>query len=183
MRCGIMVTMAAVALAVGLLGGCSTEPKNEKDVAVLSANSKAAFDSFKAKDPSLQPLLDKAVGYVVFPDIGKAAWVVGGSFGRGEVYEGGKQIGYAKVTSASFGLQGGAQTVAELLIFMRQADLDGLKKGEFSLGANASAVVLTAGAAAKTDPAKSVIAIVDPKGGLMAEASVSGQVIRFEALK
>lgn len=168
---------------VGVLGGCSASPKNEDDAAALAANSQAAIATFKAKDPSLQQLLDKSVAYVIFPNIGKAGWIVGGSYGKGEVYDrSGRRIGFADVTEVSVGLQGGAQAFSELLIFMKQADLDNFKSTDFSLAGNVSAVALTAGAAATTDPSKGVIAIIDTKGGLMAEAAVGGQRIRYRSL-
>lgn len=162
-----------------LMGGCSTAPKTEGDAAKLAADSDSTLAGYKAKDSTLQGLLDKSVGYAVFPDIGKAGWFIGGSYGRGQVYEGGKMIGYADISEVSAGFQWGAQDFSEMLIFLKQSDLDDFKKGDFSVGANVSAVALTAGAAGKTDPSKGVIALVDTKGGLMAEAAVGGQRMRF----
>lgn len=179
-----LIPMFTIAALVGtfLSTGCSTAPKNEGDATALAANAKASVESYKAKDPSLQPLLDKAVGYAIFPDIGKAGWILGGSYGRGEVFEGGTKIGYADIKEVSAGFQWGAQNFSELLLFMRQEELDKFKRGEFSVGANVSAVALSAGAAGKTDPSKGVIALVDTKGGLMAEAAVGGQRMKFQPL-
>src|SRR5262245_48859599 len=83
----------AATVATGLALGCSTAPKDAGKSAALAANTQAAIASFKAKDPSLQALMDRSVGWAVFPDIGKAGWIVGGSYGRGEVFEAGKKIG------------------------------------------------------------------------------------------
>jgi lipid-binding SYLF domain-containing protein len=175
-------SILAIATAIAAVaGGCSTAPKNAGDAAALSANASAALASYKAKDPTVQGLLDKSVGYVVFPDVGKAGWFVGGSYGRGEVFVGAKRIGYADISEVSAGFQWGAQNFSELLIFMKNDDFNAFKKGDFSVGANASAVALTAGGAATTDPSKGVIALVDTKGGLMAEAAVGGQRLRFHA--
>jgi lipid-binding SYLF domain-containing protein len=180
-------TFSALALAaivgVASLNGCSTAPKTEADATKLQANADATLESYKAKDMSLQALLDKSVGYAVYPDIGKAGWFVGGSYGRGQVYEGGKMIGYSDISEVSAGFQWGAQNFSELLIFMKQSDLDSFKGGDWSVGGNVSAVALTAGAAGKTDPSKGVIALVDTKGGLMAEAAVGGQRMRFTPAK
>jgi lipid-binding SYLF domain-containing protein len=177
-------TLAFVAMvcAAFLMGGCKTEPKTEGDAAKLSANAEATLASYKAKDTTLQALMDKSVGYAVFPDIGKGGWIIGGSYGRGQVYEGGRMIGYADISEVSAGFQWGAQNFSELLIFTRQSDLDAFKKGDFKLGANVSAVALTSGAAGTTDPSKGVIALVDTKGGLMAEAAIGGQRMRFTPL-
>ena len=179
MKCAYRLLAGMAIVGVAWMGGCSTAPKTEGDAAKLSANADAAVAGYKAKDSTLQPLLDKSVGWAVFPDIGKAGWILGGSYGKGQVYENGKMIGYADISEVSAGFQWGAQNFSELLIFMKQSDLDKFKGGDFSLGANVSAVALTAGAAGTTDPSKGVIALVDTKGGLMAEAAVGGQRMRF----
>ena len=177
----VSVALAAAVSAV-LVVGCSTAPRDEGSTRELAINSQAAIDSFKAKDPSLASLMDKAVGWAVFPDIGKGGWIVGGSYGKGEVFEGGKKIGHADISEVSAGFQWGAQNFSEILLFMNQQELDKFKDGDWSLGGNVSAVALTEGAADKTDPSKGVIAVVDTKGGLMAEAAVGGQRIRFAPL-
>ncbi|MCC6427905.1 MAG: lipid-binding SYLF domain-containing protein [Phycisphaerales bacterium] len=170
----------ALLASVGFVTGCSTAPKSEADRDALVATGNASVQSFRAKDSSLGELLSKSAGWAVFPEVGKAGFIVGGSYGRGTVYQNGSHIGYADITSGSVGLQAGAQSFSELLIFMRQSDLDKFKSGQFSLEANASAIAITAGAAAKTDVGKGVIVFVDPKGGLMADASVGGQGFSYK---
>jgi lipid-binding SYLF domain-containing protein len=180
----LSVGMLALVAMVGaaLMVGCKTEPKTEGDAAKLSSNADATLAAYKAKDPSVQALLDKSVGYAVFPDIGKGGWIVGGSYGRGQVYEGGRLIGYADISEVSAGFQWGAQNFSELLIFTKQPDFDKFKGGDFAVGANVSAVALTAGAAGTTDASKGAIALVDTKGGMMAEAALGGQRMRFKPL-
>lgn len=169
----------AAACAAGLVGGCSTAPTSDTDKGALSYDVRGAMESFKGADPSLQGLLDRSSGYAIFPDIGKAGLIAGGAYGRGEVYEGGKFIGYADVTKGSIGLQAGAQTFSELLIFMTPAQLAKFKDGKFSLTADASAIAIKSGAAATADYSKGVVVFVQGKGGLMAEASVGGQGFSF----
>jgi lipid-binding SYLF domain-containing protein len=170
----------AVAVSALLLIGCtSPNPKKDSDRQTLASSSAAALSGFTNDDPSLKPLLDKAVGYAVFPDVGKAGFIAGASYGKGEVYEGGKMIGYADITQGTFGLQAGAQTFDELLVFMRPQELNDFKSGEFKLAGNVSAVAIKSGAAGTADTSKGIIAFVRTKGGLMAEASVGGQRFRF----
>lgn len=175
-----VVATSGLLLALG--AGCSTSPKTSEDKAALAAASDSAMAGFKADDASLQQLLDKAAGWVVFPEVGKAGFVVGGSYGRGEVFEKGKKVGYADIKQATFGLQAGAQTFGELVIFMKDADVAKFKQGEFSLAANLSAVAIKPGVAGTTDTSKGVVVFVRTTGGLMAEASVGGQVFKFSPL-
>jgi lipid-binding SYLF domain-containing protein len=173
-----------VVLAAPLFfAGCtSPEVKKESDRATLASESRAAVDAFNNEDPSLKELMGKAVGYAIFPDIGKAGFIAGGSYGKGEVFEKGTQIGTADITQATFGLQAGAQSFGELILFMRQQDMDAFKSKDWDLAANASVVALKAGAAETADTSKGVIVFVRAKSGMMAEASIGGQRFRFHPI-
>lgn len=172
--------LLASGIGLAMVGGaCSTAPKTEADKEALTANTAGALANFKAADPTLQGLLDRSVGYAVFPSIGKAGFVVGGAFGRGEVFEGGKKIGYADVTKANIGATIGAQTFSELLIFLTPEKLNAFKQGNFSLTADVSAVAIKSGAAAASNVSKGVVVFVKSDGGFMAEASVGGQGFSF----
>lgn len=175
-----LVSAFMSALIIG--GGCSTTPQSEEKMMALASSSTAALDAFRADDASLQALLDRSVGWAILPEVGKAGFVVGGSYGRGEVFERGVKIGYTDIKQGTFGLQIGAQTFSELVIFMRESDLANFKKGDFSLAANVSAVAIKPGVAGTTDTSKGVVVFVRTSGGLMAEASVGGQVFTFEPL-
>lgn len=170
----LTLTAAAAILVIGA-GACSTAPKSEADKGALTYDARGALESFKGADPSLQGLLDRSNGYAIFPDIGKAGFIAGGAYGRGEVYENGKFIGYTDVTKGSLGLQAGAQTFSELVVFLTPAQMDTFKKGKFSLTADVSAIAIKSGAAAAADYSKGVVVFTHTKGGLMAEASVGGQ--------
>ena len=169
--------------AAAFAGACETAPKTAGERATLSSEVNSALDSFRNADPSLNDLLARSVGYAIFPDVGKAGFIAGGAYGRGEVFEGGRRIGYADVSKGSIGLQAGAQTFSQLIVFMRQAQLDELKGGKFAFAADASAVAIKAGAAAAADYSKGAIVFTQAKGGLMAEASIGGQNFSYQALE
>jgi lipid-binding SYLF domain-containing protein len=179
----VSIVLAAALTATVPQLGCNTAPKEPADQATLASESKASLDGFKNADPSLSDLLDKAVGYAVFPDVGKAGFIAGGSYGKGEVFENGKKVGFADMSQATVGLQAGAQTFDELILFMRPEELKNFKGSEFAFAGNVSAVAIKAGAASTADTSKGVIVFSRTKGGLMAEASVGGQRFRFQPLK
>src|SRR4051812_49125524 len=108
---------AGMFLALAAVTGCSTAPDTQADKNALGYSVSGALSSFQGADASLQNLLSRSAGYVVFPEIGKAGFIAGGAYGRGEVFENGKKVGYADVTKGSVGLQAGAQTFAELIVF------------------------------------------------------------------
>jgi lipid-binding SYLF domain-containing protein len=136
--------------------------------------------TMRAEQPGLEGLLAASAGYAVFPSVGAAgALYVGGAYGKGVLFQHGNVVGFVDVKQASVGLTLGGKTYGELLLLRNQYDVERLKAGKFAIGADISAVVLTAGAqgSATLDPNTSVI--VRPHGGLMADITVSGQRIDF----
>jgi lipid-binding SYLF domain-containing protein len=118
---------------------------------------------------------------VIFPSVGKGGVIVGGAYGRGEVYEQGQLVGYADVTQATVGAQLGGQTFSELIVFENREAMDRFKRGNFEFAANVSAVALKAGAAAAARYTNGVAVFVKPEGGAMFEASIGGQKFTFQA--
>lgn len=143
---------------------------------------KEAYDSikeFQESDPDMQAFFDQAWGYAVFPDVGKAGMGIGGAHGGGIVFEQGEVIGSAKLTQLSFGFQLGAQLYQEIIFFETQSALEDFKGGHFELGAQASAVAVTAGASVDAGYDHGVAIFTLAKGGLMYEASVGGQKFKY----
>lgn len=169
----------ALSLAVA---SCATAPKTASERSDLQARAEATIRTMESRDASLRPLLNSAYGYAVFPDIGKGGFIAGGAYGRGVVFEHGRPTGFVELNQGSLGAQIGAQTFAELVVFSDAAALQRLKAGNFSIGGNASAVVLTTGAAASTRFSDGVAVFVMPRGGVMAELSISGQQINYQPM-
>ena len=169
------------AVGTALMSGCSTAPPSQTAKEDLSSNSHAAFADMKRTDPTLDQMLQNAYGWAVFPDIGKGAAGIGGAYGRGEVYEQGKFIGYADVSEGTIGAQVGGQTYAELLVFQTKSALDNFKGNSLKFAADASAVALKSGAAASANYANGVAVFTHPQGGLMVEAAIGGQQFTFES--
>jgi len=178
-----LCSLSIVAMLSFLLAGCSTEPKTAEGKANLHDDAVSALNRFERTDPSLKDLLNRAYGYCVFPTVGKGGVIVGGAFGRGEVYEQGKMIGYADVTQGSIGLQLGGQSFSELLVFETKDTLNRFQSGNFNLGANASAVAATAGAAASVRFENGIAIFITKPSGLMGELSISGQKFSYRPLE
>lgn len=174
-----LLSLVLVAGGTMLSFGCESEPKTQEQQESVRSSSRAALTAMQAKDESLDDLIDRAAGYVIFPNVGKGGLIVGGAQGRGEVFENGNFIGYAELQQASVGAQIGGQTFRELIVFENQAALDRFKRGKLEFAANASAVALKAGAAKSAEFKDGIAVFVEPTGGLMAEASVGGQQITF----
>ena len=156
------------------------------------------------KSEAVQPFLKNAYGYAVFPTIGKAGIGIGGSYGTGQVYKGGKVTGEVSLIKGSIGFQLGGQAFSQMIFFEDKRAYDEFTSGEFEFDASASAVAITAGAQAKagtegatagasagpatgvqaeTNYHKGMAVFVHTKGGLMFEASIGGQKFNFKAKK
>jgi lipid-binding SYLF domain-containing protein len=138
------------------------------------------IEKFKAKDPGMGKIFADAVGYVVFPTVGKAGIGLGGARGKGWVYEGGHIIGKSTLTQVSFGFQFGGQAYSEIVFFQTPQALENFKQGHLKFDAQASAVALTARASADLAYRNGVAIVTMAKGGLMYEASVGGQKFSFK---
>jgi lipid-binding SYLF domain-containing protein len=158
------------------------------------------IDIYK-KSEAVQPFFKKAYGYAVFPTVGKAGIGIGGSYGTGQVYRGGKVSGETSLIKATIGFQLGGQAFSQMIFFEDKRAYDEFTGGEFEFDASASAVAITAGVQAKAGtegatagasagPAtgkqakasyhKGMAVFVHTKGGLMYEASIGGQKFSFK---
>jgi lipid-binding SYLF domain-containing protein len=134
---------------------------------------------FKEKDPGMEKIFSDAVGYAVFPTVGKGAIGIGGARGKGWVYQRGKVIGRSSLTQVSFGFQFGGQAYSEIVFFQTRQAMDNFKLGHLKFDAQASAIALTARASADLAYRNGVAIVTMAKGGLMYEASVGGQKFSF----
>lgn len=174
--------MAVVVIVVAaLLVGCATAPASRAEQDTLLAEASSTMQQMRAQDPSLAELVRRGYGYAVFPKVTKGGLIVGGAHGQGVVYEQGRHIGYSDLSQASVGLQAGAQTFSELLVFEDKAALDRFKAGSLNFGADASAVVLESGVATNVTFVDGVAVVVSPIGGAMLEASIGGQKFSYQA--
>lgn len=158
-----------------LLPGCQTAPATRTDRDELHRDVLATVSMFQARDKGLHILMDQAAGYAVFPRVGKGAIGVGGAYGRGEVFTGGRVAGYCDLSQGSVGVQLGAQTYRELILFQTPEAVENFKSGAMQLAAQASAVAVTSGASADADYHQGVMVFTMARGGLMYEASIGGQ--------
>ena len=143
-------------------------------------DAQATLRKLQAKDPGLKRLLEKAYAYAVFPAVGKANLVIGGALGRGEVFEKGKKVGYATITQLTIGVQIGGDTFDEVVVFESRESFERFKRGKTAFAANASAVLVKAGAASAKDFEKGAAVYVYPHGGMMLELAIGGQRFKFK---
>ncbi len=168
-------------------------------LAVADSYSKA-ISVFKQSE-AVQPFFKNCYGYAIFPTVGKGGIGIGGAYGKGKVYQGGKFTGTTSLAKVTIGFQLGGQAFSQIIFFQDKRSYMEFISGEFEFDASASAVAITAGIQAKAGtegatgsatagPATGVQAeisyhkgmaiFVHSKGGLMYEAAIGGQKFSFE---
>ena len=177
-----VLALSLLAAVIPALNGCQSPPRTEAGKEKLSENSSSALARLNREDSSFAGFVEKAHGYVIFPTVGKGGLIVGGAYGHGEVFEQGRQVGYAELTQASIGLQAGGQEYTEVIVFEDAAALNRFKSGKFTFAAQASAVALKSGASANAKYTEGVAIFTKAVGGLMAEASIGGQKFSYQPL-
>jgi SH3 domain-containing YSC84-like protein 1 len=136
-----------------------------------------------------QDLLDKADCVVVYPSVVKAAFIVGGSYGRGVMTcRKGENFGgpwgpptMMALEGGSFGLQIGGQATDFVLLVMNESGARGILAGKVKLGGDASVAAGPVGrdASAETDVTlRSEILSYSRSRGAFAGISLEGSTIR-----
>lgn len=156
--------------------------QTEKDEELMDSAEKAE-NTLKETDKGLDKFFQKSDGYVIFPNVGKGAFIVGGSGGKGVVYENKKAIGTATLVKIDVGFQAGGQNVIEIIFFENDAALAKFKEGNYEFSAEVSAVALKSGVSQNADYDNGVAIFTYTKGGLMADASVGGQKFSYSSFE
>jgi len=164
-----------------MLMGSTLFAQSEKDQKVM-ADANDAREMLMEPQYGLDYYFDNSEGYVIFPNVGEGAFIIGGASGNGVVYENGDAVGMANLKKIDVGFQAGGQAVLEIIFFKDEAALNQFKNGEFELGAELSATILKKGAKSSTDYSNGVKVFAKPKGGVMADLSVGGQKFRYTPL-
>lgn len=152
------------------------------------------------------PFFAATYGYAVFPTIGKGGLGIGASHGKGQVYQGGKVLGFTSTSDISFGAQAGGQAYSQIIFFENKESFNDFIEGNFEFGAEASAIAIKAEAKAEasTEATSAGVAaggadgkgkqanivyqngmqiFTFAKGGLMYQAAIAGQKYSYDAVK
>src|SRR6202165_3452025 len=179
------ILLAAVPLVAGV-GGASAQTKVDDR---LRDSGRVLKEILDVPDSIPQALLDKADCVVVFPSVLKAAFIVGGSYGRGAMScrQGQDFRGpwgaptMMALEGGSFGFQIGGQATDFVLLVMNESGASGILASKVKLGADASIAAGPVGrdASADTDATlRAQILSYSRARGLFAGVSLEGSTIR-----
>ncbi|SAL83699.1 lipoprotein [Caballeronia choica] len=182
----MLKSTAALALGGLALAGCTTTSNSGAQKTAGDSDERRSIDAdvdatiqrLYATVKGSRELVGKSRGVLVFPSVIQAGFVVGAQYGKGALRVGGGTVGYYSTSSASFGLQAGAQSKALIFLFMTQDSLDKFRNSDgWSAGADASVALVKMGANGTVDTTTAtapVEAFILTNAGLMADVSLAG---------
>jgi lipid-binding SYLF domain-containing protein len=147
----------------------------------LDQDVAAALQALYDGSPAAKALGEKAKGILVFPNVTKAGFIVGGQGGDGSLLKNGKTAGYYNTAAASVGLQAGIQTYGFAIFFMSDKEMKAFEKSKgWQIGVGPNVVIVDSGAAkdlstltGKAD----IFAFIFDQKGLMAGIGIQGSKI------
>src|SRR5688572_2090723 len=173
-------------LLVLTFSGSYAQNKEVRDAAKTASKATKALNEVMAipADAIPEALIKRAHAVAVFPDVIKAAFLVGGSGGKGlitrRIGNGWSAPAMFNMGGGSFGAQIGASSTDYVMLFMTEDSLQSLLQDKFEIGGEASVAAGPVGRTAKasTDAQlKAAILSYSRSKGLFAGVSLSGAVI------
>ena len=170
-----------VVLATLLAGLLAPVAALAADRAALERDARSTLSRLSASIPAAKALSGSATAVLVFPKVTKAGLGIGGQYGDGVLFKGGKVAGFYNTSGASYGLQVGAQQYGYAMFLMNDKAVAALGANEgFEVGVGPSVVVMDEGQAktlTTTTARDDIYAFIFGQKGLMAGIGVQGNKI------
>ena len=169
-----------------IIGSCFSGPACA-DAAAIDAKVTAALKEFRDNtSPKAQRYVKRAKGMLVFPSVIKAGIGIGGEYGEGALIIDGATVDYYSVAAGSIGLQLGAQSRSQLILFMTDEGLATfLKSRGWKAGVDGSIALIKLGTGGEVltpnADRQAVLGFVFGAHGLMFNLSFEGQ--KFTRIK
>ncbi len=177
------VRAMAVAVATSVLSVASASADDDATKrAALTNESKATLDRCKAMSDACTKATNAAAGVLVFPEVTKASFIVGGSGAKGVLWVNGKVAGYYGMGEGSVGFQAGVKKSSQVYALNEKSFAALRDSGSWKIGTDAEVTVIGEGANDSTvaGTGGTAVFVFDEKG-LSAGVSVEG--VRIEKIE
>ncbi|RUM75004.1 MAG: hypothetical protein DSZ10_00660 [Sulfurovum sp.] len=145
---------------------------------VIDTKADAAVKVFEHEVSGGKEFLSKVAGYLVFPEVIKGGFVVGGEYGEGALRTQDKTKAYYRMISGSIGLQAGMQKRSYIIAFMSKSSLENfLRSDGWEVGVDGSIAVIDQGIGKDINSMsfeKPIVAFVYDTKGLMGNLTLEG---------
>ena len=145
----------------------------EIDIKVNDALKRFYKDVGGAKE-----FIKESKGVLIFPDVIKAGFGIGGEYGEGALRIGGKTVQYYSTAAASIGLQLGAQMKTVIIVFLNEKELKKFRKSDgWEAGVDGSVALVEMGTGTSIDTSNikdPIVGFVFGNKGLMFNLTLEG---------
>lgn len=173
LRAGITLVAAVILLGAALTGRAEAASAKVIDIKV-----DAALQRFEEEIGGGKQFLADAEAVLVFPNVIKAGFGIGGEYGEGALRVDGATVAYYSTAAASIGLQLGAQSKTVVLVFLQAQALDEFRRSDgWKAGVDGSVALVTLGAGGVIDTTSikaPIVAFVFGNTGLMYNLTFEG---------
>lgn len=189
-KVSVVVSVAAFLLAVAAEGGQNREKRSyASELEKVNDAIEVIEEMVEIPEEGIpEALLSKAYGIAIIPKVIKAAWVVGGRFGKGVLLVRGENSRWGnpcfiRIAGGSVGWQIGVQSADIILVFKRKKSISSITEGKITLGADAGVAAGPVGRRAEVSTdieLEAEIYSYSKSRGLFAGVSIEGSAIQID---
>lgn len=151
---------------------------NAASKAEIDIKVETSLERFKEEVHGGDKFLQRAKGVLVFPDVVKAGFGIGGEYGEGALLINGETADYYSTAGASIGFQFGAQFKTVMLVFLEQQALDKFRNSDgWEAGVDGSVALVELGAGKDVNSVNfdnPIVGFVFSNKGLMYNLTLEG---------
>ncbi len=175
------LNLALFVIGVAGIAFVSPDPASGASAAEIDRGVGIALQQLYAQSPSAATLSKQAKAILVFPNIVKGGFIVGGQYGEGALIRNKKVTGYSSTVQASYGMQAGVQKYGYALFLMSDSAIDWVNRNNgWEVGTGPSIVIVDvgkAGAMTTTTMHSDIYAFFFSQRGLMGGLGLQGTKI------
>jgi lipid-binding SYLF domain-containing protein len=139
--------LPAIAVIYSLLFSVMPTITHAASATEIDIKVSGSLDKFREEVTGAEKFLKKAEGVLVFPDVVKVGFGIGGEYGEGAFLIKGKTVDYYSTAAASIGFQFGAQFKTVMLIFLKKDALEKFRNSSgWEAGVDGSVALIELGA-------------------------------------
>jgi len=182
---GGLTRVAVIALATLCFVVFQTSVADAATAREINVSVDTTLKYFLKNVKGAKEYLKAAKGVLVFPNVYKAGFGIGGEYGEGALRIGGKTVDYYSTVAGSFGFQLGAQKKTLILVFMQKGALNSFQESDgWKAGVDGSVALVTVGVGGSIDTTNikdPIVAFAFDQKGLMYNLTIEGS--KFSKIK
>ena len=173
-----LVFRSVQCILIGLVLLCSASMAFSATAREIDVSVEVTLERFNKEVPGAEGFMKKAKGVLIFPQVIKAGFGIGGEYGEVALQIGGKTVEYYSTMAASIGFQLGAQAKSIILVFTKEDALKAFRNSDgWNAGVDGSVALISLGMGDSLDTTNvkdPIVAFIFGQKGLMYNLTLEG---------